>query len=117
MNRRRQEQSTHICPILVCALILAGVLGSVGGIVHVVYRNSQIKTAREIDRVERRIESHQLAIRTVQMRSDQILNLFAIRSRLEAQGTDLIPIIPGICEKIDNPSIPDLASTSAAPSL
>jgi hypothetical protein len=116
MNRRRQE--THhqrISPIVIFSLILAMAIGAVGGVTHVVYRNCQIKTAREIDAIEQRIEQYQLDIRTVQMRADQILNLFAIRKTLEEVGTDLVPIPVGVSEDvIPRDDAPAAASASAS---
>ncbi len=100
MNRRRQETHSRISPVVIFALILAGAIGAIGGITYVYYRNCQIVAAREIDVIERRIERHQLEIRTIQMRSDQILNLFAIRDTLEEEGTSLVPIPAGVSENI-----------------
>ena len=115
MNRHRQETHSRISSIVILSLILAGAIGAVGGVTYVYYRNCQIKIAREIDAVERRIEQHRLDIRTVQMRSDQILNLFAIRKTLQDVGTDLVPIPVGVSEDI-LPS-PSSAVASASASL
>lgn len=114
MNRRRQENHTRISPTVILSLILAGAIGAVGGVTYVYFRNCQIKVAREIDAVERRIEQHQLDIRTVQMRSDQILNLFAIRKTLEDVGTDLVPIPAGVSEEILPAEVPAVATASAS---
>jgi hypothetical protein len=100
MNRRRQETSQKISMVVIFSLILAGVIGASGGVTYVVYRNGQINTMREIDVVELRIEQHQLDIRTVQMRADQILNLYAIRKTLKEVGTDLVPIPAGVTEDV-----------------
>lgn len=100
MNRRRNETRSRICPMVNLSLILAGALGALGGITHVYYRNCQINTAREIDKIEQKIERHQLEARTMQMRSDQILNLFAIRDSLQEEGTTLVPIPQGLTETI-----------------
>ncbi|MGJ8633153.1 MAG: hypothetical protein ACSHX7_04475 [Luteolibacter sp.] len=100
MNRRRNQKQTKVSPVVIVSLILAGIMGAFGGVKYVYYRNCQIQTTREIDAVETRIESHKLDIRTVQMRADQILNLFAIRATLEDTGTDLVPIPQGVSEDI-----------------
>lgn len=113
MNRRRQETYSKISSFTIFSLILAGAIGAVGGISHVYFRNCQIKTAREIDVIERRIEQHQLSIRTVQMRKDQILNLFAMRKTLEDLGTDLRPIPAGVSERI-SPDEPTAVASSEA---
>ncbi|MFD2256839.1 hypothetical protein ACFSSA_09140 [Luteolibacter algae] len=111
MNRRRQDNHTRISPVVIFALILAGAIGAVGGITYVYFRNCQIETAREIDVIERRIEQHQLDIRTVQMRSDQILNLFAIRKTLEDLGTDMRPIPAGVSEDM-LPNLPNAVASA-----
>lgn len=100
MNRRRQEPLSRISPIVIFSFILAGAIGASGGISYVYFRNKQIQTVREIDVIERRIEHHQLGIRTVQMRADQILNLFAIRTTLEEVGTELVAIPSGAAENV-----------------
>jgi len=99
-RRRRQDTHVRISPVVIFALILGGAIGAVGGIANVYYKNCQIKTAREIDAIEKRIDRHQLATRTIQMRSDQILNLYAIRTQLEEEGTDLVTIPAGVAEDI-----------------
>lgn len=114
MNRRRQENHTRISPVVIFSLILAGAIGAVGGVTYVYFRNCQIKVAREIDAVERRIEQHQLGIRTVQMRSDQILNLFSIRKTLDEVGTELVPIPAGVSEDVLPPNPPAVAASSAS---
>ncbi len=100
MNRRRQEQPARISPVVIFSLILAGAIGAVGGVSNVYFKNCQIKTNREIDQVEQHTEQLKLDIRTIQMRSDQILNLFAIRNQLVETGTDLVPIPAGVSEEI-----------------
>jgi hypothetical protein len=111
MNRRRQESESRISPFAIFCLLLALAISAVGGVMKVYYRNCQIKAMRDIDVVERRIEKHQLDIRTIQMRQDQILNLFAMRKTLEDLGTDLRPIPAGISERI-LPSEPDSVASS-----
>jgi hypothetical protein len=115
MNRRRQEIPQKLSLAAMISLIVAGAIGASGGVAYVHFRNCQIKTAREIDAVERRIEQHRLDIRTAQMRADQALNLFAIRQTLQDLGTDLIPIPAGVSEDVlpvDGPSAAATASTS-----
>jgi len=111
MNRRRQDAQTKISSLVIFSFILAGAIGAIGGVTHVYFRNCQIQAAREIDVIERRIEQHQLDIRTVQMRKDQILNLFAMRKTLEDLGTDLRPIPAGASENI-NPVEPTAVASS-----
>jgi hypothetical protein len=115
MNRLRNETQTKSSPVVIFSLILGGAIGAFGGIANVYFKNCQIKTSREIDAAEQRIERHNLATRTLQMRSDQILNLFAIRAQLEEIGTELVAIPPGVSEDI-SPNLP-VAVASLEPSL
>ncbi len=115
MNRRRQENQMRISPSVIFALILAGAIGAVGGVANVYYKNCQIKTAREIDAIEKRIDRNRLATRTIQMRSDQILNLFSIRTQLEEDGTTLVPIPAGVSEDMSPAETASVASVQ--PSL
>ncbi len=115
MNRRRQDAHARISSVVIFALILAGAIGTVGGVTNVYYKNCQIKTAREIDAIEKRIDRHKLATRTIQMRSDQILNLFSIRTQLKEEGTSLVSIPAGVSEDI-SPVAPT-AVASVQPSL
>ncbi len=114
MNRRRQEAPQRVSPCAILSLIVAGAIGASGGVAFVHFRNCQIKTVREIDAVERRIEQHQLDIRTVQMRADQILNLFAMRKTLEELGTGLVPIPVGVSEDVLPPDEPTAVASASA---
>ncbi|MEY3394690.1 MAG: hypothetical protein RL346_926 [Verrucomicrobiota bacterium] len=100
MNRRRQDTENRISTFAIFSLVLALAISAVGGVLCVYYRNCQIEAMREIDVVERRIEKHHLDIRTIQMRQDQILNLFAMRKTLKDLGTDMKPIPPGLTENV-----------------
>jgi len=111
MNRRRQETESRISSFAIFCLVLALALSAVGGVLRVYCRNCQIKAMREIDIVERRIEKHLLDVRTIQMRQDQILNLFAMRKTLEDLGTEMRPMPAGVAEKI-LPSEPTAVASS-----
>lgn len=101
MNRyRRTKKSQKLSIIGVISLVLGLGLGGFGGFIYVFFRNEQIRTAREIDLTEQRIQQHLLDIRTMEMRSDQILNLFAIRTTLKEAGSTLKPIPMGVTEEI-----------------
>jgi hypothetical protein len=95
MNKRRQNNQSKVSSMVIFSLIVGGAIGAVGGVAHVYYRNCQIQTAREIDAVERRIERHELEIR-----KEQIMNLFAMKKTLEELGTDLRPIPAGVSENV-----------------
>lgn len=112
MNRRRNETETKISPILYIAPIIGSLIAATGGVLHVHYKNRHIQTSREIDAVERRIEQHHLDIRIAQMRSDQILNLFAMRQQLEETGTTLRRIPATACEDILPHNPPSVAATT-----
>lgn len=113
MNRRREESRTPASVFI--ALIVATVVTTAGGVLHVYYKNRQIQVAREIDAVERRIEQCRLEIRTTEMRMDQLLNRFVIRKQLEENGSRLRPISIEMVEEIQPLSHPRRSVAAASP--
>ncbi len=111
MNRRRNEVQSSGFPIL--ALVIGMAIAAAGGVLHVVYKNSQIRITREIDAIEKRIEHDRLDIRTSEMRMDQLLNRYVIRKQLEANGSTLRPISMACVEEI-HPTLPNRRSVAAA---
>jgi len=106
MNRRRDQPKTSACAII--AVILTVTLGAAGGVLYAYYKNRQIQITREIDEISRNIEQCRLEIRTTEMRTDQMLNRYLIRKRLEEQGSRLRPISVAVVEEIQvKPEQPD----------
>ena len=99
MNRRKSE-TRHPASVFF-AIILGVSIAAAGGVLHAYYKNRQIQVAREIDAIERRIEQYQLDIRTTQYRTDQLLNRFAMRERLNENSSPLRPIPMGVIEEVD----------------
>ncbi|MGA0899240.1 MAG: hypothetical protein ACO3SO_02410 [Luteolibacter sp.] len=98
MNRRKDQPKTSACAII--AVILTVTIGAAGGVLYVYYKNRQIQITREIDEISRGIEHCRLEIRTTDMRTDQLLNRYLIRKRLEEQGSRLRPISVAVVEEI-----------------
>jgi cell division protein FtsL len=111
MNRRRDQPKTPA--FLIFSVILAFAIMAAGGVIHVLYKNRQIQTRREIDAIDRRVEHCRLEIRTTEMRMDQLLNRFVIRKQLEENGSNLRPISLTNVEEID-PAPPQRRSVAAA---
>ncbi len=112
MNRLK-SQTRPPASIYIFAPIAAAIIGACGGVLHADYKFRQTQVNREIDAIERRVEQYQLDIRTIQMRSDSILNRFAIRQQLEEAGTSLRPIPLGRFEDVK--PAPPTAVASALP--
>ncbi len=75
MNRRRSsEPRSHTAAFV--ALILMVVVGTVGGALHAIYRNGQIKTEREIAKTRERIEEHRLDIQMIEIGKERALDLY-----------------------------------------
>ena len=112
MNRRRNEARQSFSVMF--ALVLGAVFSAAGGIMHVVYKNRQINTSREIDAAESRIEQARLDIRTSEMHMDRLLNRFTMRAQLARNGSDLKPIALSSVEKITptNSNRRDMASAN-----
>ncbi|MGA0845197.1 MAG: hypothetical protein ACO3RV_01535 [Luteolibacter sp.] len=99
MNRRRDH---HRPSGFIIASILLGIsIIACGGVAYVYYKNEQVKTNRQIDAVERRVEHARLEISTLVMRMDQVLNRFALRETLIQNQSDLRPIHPNVVEDLD----------------
>jgi hypothetical protein len=98
MNQYRSNSRIH--PLVFFVVVLAVAVAASGGVLYAYYKNRQIQTARAIECVDKRIEQHELDIRTAQMRSDQLLNRYTIRERLRHVGSDLKPIPHGVVEEI-----------------
>jgi hypothetical protein len=111
MNRRRDEPKSSATVLF--SVILAFAIIAAGGVLHVVYKNRQIRITREIDAIDRRVEQARLDIRTTEMRMDQLLNRFVIRKQLEENGSSLRPISLKAVEEID-PATPSRRSVASA---
>ncbi len=113
MNRRRNQSRTPA--FIIAALILAAVTVAGGGVYYAYLKNRQVQASRDIDKIERDIEQYRLDTRTTQMRMDELLNRFVIRTQLSENGSELIAISSEILEEV-NPSPADpRAVASAAP--
>jgi len=113
MNRRKDQPRTPA--FMIFAIILAFTIAASGGILHVFYKNRQIQVRRDIDAIDRRIGHYRLEIRTLDMRMDQLLNRFVIRTQLEENGSDLRPISLAVVEEMDPAPMPHRSVAAAAP--
>ena len=99
MNRLKSESHTPLSIFI--ALITAAIIAAGGGVLHAVYKNRQVQVNRDIDAIEHRIEQYKLDIRTTQMRTDHILDRFAIRKQLKDSGSALCEIPIGLSEEVN----------------
>jgi hypothetical protein len=113
MNRHRNEVRTPASVFV--ALFLTAAVVSVGGVQHAICKNQQVRLSREVDAIDRHIEQCRLDIRTTEMRMDQLLNRFVIRTQIEENGSTLRPIPAGIIEEIEATPAPRDSVASAAP--
>ncbi len=111
MNRRRNETRASGFPIF--AMLFGAAIIAAGGVLHVYYKNSQIRITRDIDAIDRRVEQDRLEIRTTEMRMDQLLNRFTIRKQLEENGSNLRPISLNVVEEIQ-PTLSNRRSVASA---
>lgn len=113
MNRRRNEARTPVSVFL--SLFLAAAIAACGGVLHAYYKNRQIQVSREIKTIDRRVAQYRLDINITKMRADQLLNRFAIRKQIEANGSSLRPIPVGLVEEIDAATLSRHSVASAVP--
>ncbi|QJE97468.1 hypothetical protein [Luteolibacter luteus] len=104
MNRLRSEPKTH--PSVFITLILAALVVVSGGVMHAVYKNSQVQTERLIDQSRKRIDQTQVQIRMVDVHMDKMLDRFEMKDRLRETGSALVAITPASLDEI-NPSQDD----------
>jgi predicted nucleic acid-binding protein len=114
MNRLRSEPKTH--PSVFITLILAALVVVTGGVMHAVYKNSQVKTSRLIDQAEQRIDQTRVKIRMIEVNTDEMLDRFDMRERLRENGSQLIEVTPADIEEVQpaRPA-PEVASLRASP--
>ncbi len=98
MNRQKSAPRTPTATYV--TLIGTFIIVAAGGVTHAYYKNRQVQVNREIDAVEHRIEQCQLDIRTTQMRTDNLLNRFAICKQLKDSGSSLRRIPVGLAEEV-----------------
>ncbi len=99
MNRLRSEPKTH--PSVFVTLILAALVVVSGGVMHAVYKNSQVKTERLIDQSLKRIDHTHVQIRMIDVHMDKMLDRFEMKERLKETGSALVPVTPAVIEEID----------------
>lgn len=98
MNRLRSEPKTH--PSVFVTLILAALVVVSGGIMHAVYKNSQVQTERLIDQAEKRIDQTRVQIRMIDIHMDKTLDRFEMKDRLRETGSTLVAITPNTVEQV-----------------
>jgi hypothetical protein len=110
MNRLKSAPRTPLSTYLI--LVVSFVIIAFGGIRHAMFKNRQVQVSREIDACERRIEQQQLDIRTIQMRSETLLDRFTIRDRLAESGSNMRPIPIGLAEEVKPSNQPSAIATT-----
>ena len=98
MNRLRSEPKTHVSVFI--TLILAALVMVGGGVMHAVYKNSQVRTDRMIDQSEKRIEQTHTRIRMVGVRMDMLLDRSDMKEKLKFSGSALVAVKPSDLEEI-----------------
>ena len=114
MNRLRSEPKTH--PSVFISLILAALVVVTGGVMHAVYKNSQVRTTRLIDQAEERIDQTRVEIRMIEVNADKLLDRFEMKERLETAGSALVPVTPADIEEVEPArAAPEVASVENSP--
>lgn len=97
MNKRRSDTTNFgFAPIVI--LMFAGLLLAIGGVMHAYVKNRQVEVAREIDKTQKRTDSHYEEIKHLQVSIDRKENRHIIRTQLAEKGSSLAKIVPGAIE-------------------
>ena len=100
MNRLRSEPKTH--PSVFITLFLAALVVVTGGVMHAIYKNSQVQTERLIDQALKRTDQAQVQIRMVEVHMDKMLDRFEMKERLKDSGSPLVAITPADVEEVNS---------------
>ena len=112
MNRKKSQKSLTLGTFIV--VTLGAILIASGGVFYVVVKNKQVQTQREIAKIERQINDHEVAITSYRADIEEQLGVFRLRKQLEEENSSLVAIPAGfveVCERVaDENSQPVLAS-------
>ncbi len=92
-NHRKKTPNLNASALIVLAVAL--MIICVGGIFFVIVKNEQITLRKEIERSQRRMDDHRVAITEHQADIDETLGVFRLRQYLATSGSDLEPIPAG----------------------
>jgi hypothetical protein len=101
MNRRRTSEPRSNFPAYLALLLMAGA-GTLGGVLHAIYRNDQVHIEREIAKTRERIEEHRLDIQMLEVRTERELDRYEIRAQLELRDSALVSIGHGVVQKVES---------------
>ena len=87
MNRRKQTSSLGFPTLILLGITVVILSGS--GITYVVLKNKEISARAEIERVQKRMDEHQVVITISQSEIDRTLGVFELPERLAARHSRL----------------------------
>jgi len=97
MNHRKKTPDLNLPSLIV--LLIAGCIVALGGISYVVVVNKQVTLRKQIERSERRMHDHRVAITEHQADIEELLGVFNLRQHLATSGSTLQPIPAGAIER------------------
>lgn len=107
MNRRRRQTQRSDFRAAFLALGLAASLAVIGGSMHAIYRNGQIKIERKISEAQERIKSHHTDIQMIEVRNERLLDRYEIREQLQLINSSLVEVEHRAIERVRRPREPD----------
>lgn len=110
MNRHRHHAQSN--RLIIFALLLGVAVCASGGVRYAIAKNRQTTLERLADAAERRAEKYRLDIRTVEMRSDELVSYFVLTKTLKENHSALCSIPTSAVEEI-NPSIVSTRSVAS----
>ncbi|MDP0490653.1 MAG: hypothetical protein Q7Q71_06350 [Verrucomicrobiota bacterium JB023] len=89
---RNRKKSAGMSPFAIILLVMTALSLGCTEVFRVVVKNRQLRVAKEIEVVERRIKEHERDVTNLEIRLGQHANRFALRELLTTRGTGLLPI-------------------------
>lgn len=96
MNKKKSQKGLSLGTFFVVLTAAALVAG--GGIFYVIVKNEQVQTQRQIAKIERQINDHNVAITGYRADIEDHLGRYRLRQQLEEKNSSLVAIPSGFVE-------------------
>ena len=92
MNRRRNHRTRKLTFSELTLIVMTGVILVTAGVLHAWLKNNHVKVQREISQTQSRVQDHQDATNSLQVKIDKKLNIYQLRDDLKRNNSSLVKI-------------------------